>query len=111
MKKMLFDSPQPKVSIVLLPNKMYDVTILDNEEEVVLKSQGEEESECSERVSYRYDGNIFRTVYELTEDRIAADMNKWLNYDPSDEPTLEQLEHDNELTDKIVAELIERGIL
>ena len=107
---MLFDSPQPKVSIVLLPNRMYDVTVLDNEEEVLVKSQGEE-SENDERVSYSYDGNIFRTVYELTEEQIATDMNKWLNYDPGDEPTVEQLEHDNELTDKIVAELIERGIL
>lgn len=89
---------------------MYDVTVLNNEEIVTVPPQ-EYATEQEPQTAYQYDGNIFRTVYELTEEEILADMEKWLNYDSSTEPSADQIRHDNELTDKLVTELIERGIL
>lgn len=112
MVKMLFVSQQPKVTIVPLPNKMYDVTVLDNEEIVTMEPPDiMQEEPQAPQTAYQYDGNAFRTVYELTREEILADMEKWLNYSTKDEPTVAQLTHDNELTDKIVMELIEGGIL
>ena len=64
MVKMLFTLPQDKVRIVPLPNGMYDVTVLDKEEQVEI--QPAEEGEIAVTM-YKYDGNQFRTVYELTE--------------------------------------------
>lgn len=61
--------------------------------------------------AYQYDGNQFRTVYELTEDEVLADLDKYLNYDSDGEPTLEQLSHDHELIDSFTLELMEGGLL
>lgn len=60
---------------------------------------------------YQYDGNQFRTVYDLTEEEILADLDKYLNYDSSKEPTLEQIAHDHELIDSFTLELMEGGLL
>lgn len=60
---------------------------------------------------YQYDGNRFRTVYDLTEEEVKADMEKYLDYIPDDEPTMEQLKHDNDLIDSFTMDLIEGGIL
>ena len=108
MVRMLFTLPQEKVKIVALPNGMYDVTVLDNEELVDVPSG--ENGEISV-LMYQYDGNQFRTVYELTEEEILADLEKYLNYETSEEPTLEQIEHDNDLIDSYTLELMEEGIL
>ena len=105
---MLFTLPQDKVRIVPLPNGMYDVTVLDKEEQVEIPPA--EEGEIAVTM-YQYDGNQFRTVYELTEEEILADLEKYLNYETSEEPTLEQLAHDNELIDGYTLELMEEGIL
>ena len=59
MVRMLFTLPQNKVHIVALPNGMYDVTVLDNEEQVDVPSG--ENAEMSVKM-YQYDGNQFRTV-------------------------------------------------
>lgn len=90
MVRMLFTLPQDKVKIVALPDGKYDVTVLDNEELTELQSGEPEEMSVQ---MYQYDGNQFRTIYELTEEEILADMEKWLNYDSSDEPTLEEMQH------------------
>lgn len=60
---------------------------------------------------YQYDGNQFRTVYELTEEEVLANLDKYLNYDSSNEPTLEQIAHDHELIDSFTMELMEGGLL
>lgn len=105
---MLFALPQEKVKIVALPNGKYDITILDNEELVDVPSG--EDGEISAKM-YQYDGNQFRTVYELTEEEILTDLEKYLNYETSGEPTPEQLAHDNGLIDGYTLELMEEGIL
>ena len=105
---MLFTLPQDKVRVVPLPNGMYDVTVLDNEELVDVPSG--ENGEISAKM-YQYDGNQFRTVYELTEEEVLSDLEKYLNYETSEEPTPEQLAHDNELIDSYTLELMEEGIL
>lgn len=105
---MLFTLPQDKVRIVPLPNGMYDITVLDKEEQVEIPPA--EEGEIAVTM-YQYDGNQFRTVYELTEEEILADLEKYLNYEASGEPTPEQLAHDNELIDSYTLELMEEGIL
>ena len=110
--KMLFDLPQNPVSIVPLPNGMWDVTVLDGEEAVAMEpAPGTGEEVPQKRTVYQYNGNIFRTVYELTEEEILADMPKWLEYTTENEPTVEQLKHDNELIDRLTMELVEGGIL
>lgn len=115
MRKMLFDSPQPKVTIVPLRSGKYDVTVLDNEEVVTMDppyfGYEEEEEPLKPQISYRYDGNIFRTIYPLTEEEILSDMEKWLNYNSSGEPTIAQIRHDDEIADRVVSELFERGVL
>lgn len=108
MIKMLFTLPQDKVRIVPLPNGMYDITVLEKEEQVEIPPA--EEGEIAATM-YQYDGNQFRTVYELTEEEILADLEKYLNYETSGEPTPEQLVHDNELIDSYTLELMEEGIL
>ena len=102
MVKMLFTLPQEKVKIVALPNGMYDVTVLDNEEQVDVPYG--EDGEMSAKM-YQYDGNQFRTVYELSEDEILSDITKWLNYKTDEEPTLEQLAHDNNIIEKYRSEI------
>ena len=102
MVRMLFTLPQDKVKIVALPDGKYDVTVLDNEEQVDVPSG--ENAEMSVKM-YQYDGNQFRTVYELAEEEILSDIEKWLNYDSSGEPTLEEIEHDNSIIAEYQAEI------
>lgn len=102
MVRMLFTLPQDKVKIVALPDGKYDVTVLDNEELTELQSGEPEEMSVQ---MYQYDGNQFRTVYELTEEEILSDIEKWLNYDSSGEPTLEEIEHDNSIIAEYQAEI------
>jgi len=117
---------------------MYDVTICTNETEEIIEqesnsfvAENEDNSENdsednnesnnesnnednSEKISvtmYAYDGNQFRTVYELTEDEILSDLEKYLDYDSSTEPTIDELSHDNEIIDKYTLELINGGVI
>lgn len=94
MVRMLFTLPQNKVHIVALPNGMYDVTVLDNEELVDVPSG--EDGEISV-LMYQYNGNQFRTVKNVTEEEILQNIEEWLNYDASNEPTLEQIQHDEDV--------------
>lgn len=139
MEKMLYTSKMPQVTVTLLPDGKRDVTVLANEQEVIedtvstLEPETPEESlehemppgesltpdsdsEPTPEVQptntiYQYDGNQFRTVYELTEEEVLANLDKYLNYDSSNEPTLEQIAHDHELIDSFTMELMEGGLL
>lgn len=94
MVRMLFTLPQNKARVVALPNGMYDVTVLDNEELVDVPSG--ENGEISV-LMYQYNGNQFRTVKNITEEEILQNIEEWLNYDASNEPTLEQIQHDEDI--------------
>lgn len=108
MVKMLFTSQQPAVSIAVLPNGMRDVTVLSGEEFVVIEPL--EEGQLSESM-FCYAGNQFRTVYELTENEILENMEKYLNYTTENEPALEQFRREQEIIDNYTLELIEGGLL
>lgn len=116
MEKMLFTSPQPEVTIRILPDGKRDVTVLTDEEileENQEKLQEENQTEETQTAppTYQYTGNQFRTVYDLTEEDVLANKEKYLDYTTKEEPTLEQLRHDNEIIDNYTLELLEGGLL
>ena len=109
MKKMRFSEKQNDVTITTPENGVTDVIILTNEKVVTEKN---EQSESDEEVtSYEYDGNIFRTYKEITEDMIRSDLEYYLNYDVDDKPTDEMVEYANKAVDEYTAMLIEEGIV
>ena len=109
MKKMRFSEKQNDVTITTPEDGVTDVIILTNEKVVTEKN---EQSESEEDVtSYEYDGNIFRTYNEITEDMIRADMEYYLNYDGDEKPTDEMVEYANKAVDEYTAMLIEEGIV
>lgn len=109
MKKMRFSEKQNDVTITTPENGVTDVIILTNEKVVTEKN---EQSESDEEVtSYEYDGNIFRTYKEITEDMIRADLEYYLNYNGDEKPTDEMVEYANKAVDEYTAMLIEEGIV
>ena len=109
MKKMRFSEKQNDVTIVTPEDGVTDVIILTNETEVTEKN---EQSESDEEVtSYEYDGNIFRTYKEITEDVIRSDLDYYLNYNGDEKPTNEMVEYANKAVDEYTAMLIEEGII
>ena len=109
MKKMRFSEKQNDVTITTPEDRVMDVIILTNEKVVTEKN---EQSESEEDVtSYEYDGNIFRTYKEITEDMIRADMDYYLNYDGDEKPSDEMVEYANKVVDEYTAMLIEEGIV
>ena len=109
MKKMRFSEKQNDVTITIPEDGVMDVIILTNETEVTEKN---EQSESEEEVtSYEYDGNIFRTYNEITEDMIRADLEYYLNYEGDEKPTDEMVEYANKAVDEYTAMLIEEGIV
>ena len=107
MEVMVFDTKQPDVSVVILPDGKRDITILTDEKEITITgTDGSQDYKA-----YEYSGNQFRTVYELEESDIREDMEKYLNYDSSKEPTQEQILHDNEVIDSYTMQLMEDGLL
>ena len=109
MKKMRFCEKQNDVTITTPEDEVTDVIILTNETEVAEKN---EQSESEEEVtSYEYDGNIFRTYNEITEDMIRADLEYYLNYNGDEKPTDEMVEYANKAVDEYTAMLIEEGIV
>ena len=90
MKKMRFSEKQNDVTITTPEDGVTDVIILTNETVVTEKN---EQSESDEEITYyEYDGNIFRTYKEITEDMIRADLEYYLNYDGDEKPTDEMVE-------------------
>ena len=109
MKKMRFSEKQNDINITMLEDGVTDVIILTNETIVTEKN---EQSESEEDVtSYEYDGNIFRTYNEITEDMIRTDLEYYLNYDGDEKPTDEMVEYANKAVDEYTAMLIEEGIV
>ena len=109
MKKMRFSEKQNDVTITTPENGVTDVIILTNEKVVTEKN---EMSKSDEDVTfYEYDGNIFRTYKEITEDMIRSDLEYYLNYDVDDKPTDEMVEYANKAVDEYTAMLIEEGIV
>ena len=109
MKKMRFSEKQNDITITTPEDGVTDVIILTNETVVIEKN---EQSESEEEVIYHeYDGNIFRTYNEITEDMIRSDLEYYLNYDGDEKPTDEMVEYANKAVDEYTAMLIEEGIV
>ena len=109
MKKMRFSEKQNDVTITTPGDGVTDVIILQNETVVTEKN---EQSESEEEVTYyEYDGNIFRTYKEITEDMIRADLDYYLNYGGDEKPSDEMVEYANQMIDAYTALLIEEGIV
>ena len=109
MKKMRFSEKQNDVTITTPEDGVTDVIILTNETTVTEKN---EQSESDEEITYyEYDGNIFRTYKEISEDMIRADLEYYLNYNGDEKPTDEMVEYANKAVDEYTAMLIEEGIV
>ena len=109
MKKMRFSEKQNDITITTPEDGVADVIILQNETVVTEKN---EQSESDEDVtSYEYDGNIFRTYNEITEDEIRSDMEYYLNYDGDEKPTDEMVEYANKAVDEYTLQLMEEGVI
>ena len=109
MKKMRFSEKQNDVTITTPEDGVTDVIILTNETTVTEKN---EQSESEEEVTYyEYDGNIFRTYNEITEDMIRADMEYYLNYDGDEKPSDEMVEYANKAVDEYTVQLMEEGVI
>ena len=109
MKKMRFSEKQNDINITMPEDGVTDVIIITNETEV---SEKNEMSESDEEVTYyEYDGNIFRTYKEITEDMIRADMEYYLNYDGDENPTDEMVEYANKAVDEYTLQLMEEGVI
>ena len=109
MKKMRFSEKQNDVTITTPEDVVTDVIILTNEKVVTEKN---EMSESDEDVTfYEYDGNIFRTYKEITEDMIRSDLEYYLNYDVDDKPTDEMVEYANKAVDEYTLQLMEEGVI
>ena len=109
MKKMRFSEKQNDVTITTPEDGITDIIILTNETVVTEKNEQEESDE--EVTSYEYDGNIFRTYKEITEDEIRSDMDYYLNYAGDEKPSDEMVEYANKAVDEYTAMLIEEGIV
>ena len=109
MKKMRFSEKQNDVAITTPEDGVTDVIILTNETMVTEKNEQLESEE--DVTSYEYDGNIFSTYKEITEDMIRADMNYYLNYDGDEKPTDEMVEYANKAIDEYTMYLIAEDVI
>ena len=109
MKKMRFSEKQNDITITMPEDGVTDVIILTNEKVVTEKN---EQSESEEDVtSYEYDGNIFRTYKEITEDDVRSDLEYYLNYEGDEKPTDEMVEYANKAVDEYTLQLMEEGVI
>ena len=107
MKKMRFSEKQNDVTITTPEDGVTDVIILTNETVVTEK----DEQSGNDITSYDYDGNIFRTYKNITEDIIRADMEYYLNYEGDEKHTDEMIEYVNKAIDEYTMNLIEEGVI
>ena len=107
MKKMRFSEKQNDINITMPEDGVTDVIILANETVVTEK----DEQSGNDVTSYEYDGNIFRTYKDITEDIIRADMDYYLNYEGDEKPTDEMVEYANKAIDEYTMNLIEEGVI
>ena len=109
MEKMRFSEKQNDVTITTPEDGVTDVIILTNETVVTEKN---EQSESDEDVTfYEYEGNIFRTYKEITEDVIRSDLDYYLNYNGDEKPTDEMVEYANKAVDEYTLQLMEEGVI
>ena len=109
MKKMRFSKKQNDINITMPEDGVTDVIILTNETVVTEK---DEQLESEEDVtSYEYDGNIFRTYKDITEDVIRSDLDYYLNYNGDEKPTDEMVEYANKAVDEYTLQLMEEGVI
>ena len=107
MKKMRFSEKQNDVTIATPEDGMTDVIVLQNETKVTEKNE-----QSGEDVTYyEYDGNIFRTYKEITEDMIRADLEYYLNYNGDEKPTDEMVEYANKAVDEYTLQLMEEEVI
>ena len=109
MKKMRFSEKQNDVTITTPEDGVTDVIILTNETVATEKNDQSESDE--EGTSYEYDGNIFRTYKDITEDMIRADLEYYLNYDGDEKPTDEMVEYANKVVDGYTLQLMQEGVI
>ena len=109
MKKMRFSEKQKDVTITTPEDGITDVIILTNE--TVVTEKNEQSESDKEVTSYEYDGNIFRTYKEITEDMIRADLDYYLNYNGDEKPTDEMVEYANNAVDEYTLQLMEEGVI
>lgn len=107
MKKMRFSEKQNDINITMPEDGVTDVIILANETVVTEK----DEQSGNDVTSYEYDGNIFRTYKDITEDIIRADMDYYLNYEGDENPTYEMVEYANKAVDEYTLQLMEEGVI
>ena len=104
---MRFSEKQNDVTIATPEDGVTDVIVLQNETKVTEKNE-----QSGEDVTYyEYDGNIFRTYKAITEEKVRADLDYYLNYDGDEKPTDEMVEYANRTVDAYTAMLIEEGIV
>ena len=109
MKKMRFSERQNDVAVTTPEDGVTDVIILTNEKVATEKN---EQSESNEEVTYyKYDGNIFRTYKNISEDDVRADLDYYLNYDGDEKPTDEMVEYANKAVDEYTLQLMEEGVI
>ena len=107
MKKMRFSEKQNDVTIATPEDGVTDVIVLQNETKVTEKNE-----QSGEDVTYyEYDGNIFRTYKAITEEKIRADLDYYLNYDGDEKPTDEMVEYANKAVDEYTVQLMEEGVI
>lgn len=109
MKKMRFSEKQNDVTIATPEDGVTDVIILTNEK-VVTEKNGQSESD-EEITYYEYDGNIFRTYKAITEEKIRADLDYYLNYNGDEKPSDEMVEYANKAVDEYTLQLMEEGVI
>ena len=108
MKKMRFSERQNDITITTPEDGVTDVIILTNETVTEKNEQSESEEDVT---SYEYDGNIFRTYKEITEDVIRSDLDYYLNYNGDEKPTDEMVEYANKAVDEYTLQLMEEGVI
>ena len=107
MKKMRFSEKQNDVTIATPEDGVTDVIVLQNETKVTEKNE-----QSGEDVTYyEYDGNIFRTYKAITEEKVRADLDYYLNYDGDEKPTDEMVEYANKAVDEYTLQLMEGGVI
>ena len=109
MKKMRFSEKQKDITITTPEDGVTDVIILQNETVVTEKNEMSESDE--DVTSYEYDGNIFRTYKEITEDDVRSNMEYYLNYEGDEKPTDEMVEYANKAVDEYTLQLMEEGVI
>ena len=107
MKKMRFSEKQNDVTIATPEDGVTDVIILTNETVVTEK----DEQSGNDITSYDYDGNIFRTYKDITEEDIRSNMDYYLNYEGDEKPTDEMVKYANNAIDEYTTNLIEEGVI